>query len=242
MTASGTTARVIFCAPGSLRTNIESIQMEGTFDGKNLAGHLINETGLVTADYKVQVFYEAERIHPSVMFDGNANAASARPKVGSAAYNAKHKSAALDKFLADPGAWPEGFEPILKPLVNIPISAHGFLTQAEAEELAESQDIVNSPSVGTQLVLATFRYMRSGGDKNVTYIFDPNNLLPNAYAFVREQQRFVVVTAGLARVKGLYWQGMSVIVSTRSYFEEGIETCRPSRLLCGVGRPSHGVV
>jgi hypothetical protein len=215
LTADNQTAKVIFVAPGHLTTQIQSIMMEGKFDGKDLGGHLLNANGLVTTDYKVQVYYETEHLDANLLVGSSSG--KQRLRVGT-------QSAAYDAFLTHPEAWPKGFEPVLKPLVNIPINAHSFLTQEEAEELAASGDEWGGEAVGTQLALRTFQYMKTADKDGVIYLLDPYNMLPNAYSFLRDRQRFVVVTGGLARVNGLYWQGMSLIVSAmRSYFKDGIE-------------------
>ena len=221
LTAGGQLANVIFVAPGHLTTQIQSITMEGTFDGKNLDGHLLNANGLVTTDYKVQVYYESERLFHGLDF-GRAKGQE-RARVGSPEYLKANPSAAYDTFLANPQAWPQGFEPVLKPLVNVPITAKSFLTQDQAEELSSGLDVSAPGAVGAQLILSTFQYLRSAGGEDVIYILDANNLLPNAYAFMRDRQRFVVFNAGLARVDGLYWEGMSLIAAAmRSYLREGI--------------------
>ncbi|MGB8266933.1 MAG: hypothetical protein WCE44_11450, partial [Candidatus Velthaea sp.] len=212
LAADGQVAGVIFVAPGHLITRIQSITMDGAFDGANLDGHLLNANGLVTADYKVQVYYESERLEPKLL------APSRNGKTPAMAQSAEYQ-----EFLASPEAWPKGFDPILRPLINVPLTARSFLTKDQAEELHRSSDVGFLGTTGAQLVLSTFQYVRATGGDEVTYIFDPYNELPNAYAFMRERQRFVVVTGGLARVDGLYWEGMSLIAAAmRSYLREGI--------------------
>ncbi len=57
--ADGTIAKVIFIQLGVFDLTIHTIEMEGEFDGQNLDGHLLNTNGIVSADFKVQAYYEA---------------------------------------------------------------------------------------------------------------------------------------------------------------------------------------
>lgn len=211
MTADGKAAIVHFVAHGEYETSIQSINMKEEFNGKDLTGHLINANGIVSTDYAVQAYYETHHIDDSFRFKFSDE--SNVHEVGTKAYIAKFKNPKLDAFLADPKAWPKGFMPKRKALVNIPAGSKSFVTAAQAKDIQDSSEF-NEYTNGTSrnAIHKMFRIFMTNNN-NVNFILDWSNDEVNAYSWTLNNQNFVLVTGGLARLKGLYVDGYTLIIS-----------------------------
>jgi hypothetical protein len=206
----GRAASVVFVKDGSYETGIFTIEMEGDFDGTNLDGHLLNANGLVTADYAVQAYYATDQINPDLLFAKDQELL----QVGEDDYNARYGSPELDAFLQDKSAWPAGFIPLRKDLVNVPGNAKGFVIEDEAKQILDNGEFLPFNNQTPTLALyKLFGYMR-GQFPNTIYLLDWNNRFPNAYSWTEAEQRFVLITGGLVRLKGLYLEGLALILGS----------------------------
>ncbi len=212
MRNDGRVANVVFASRGAYHTEIHTIEMEGKFDGKKLDGHLINANGLVTTDYQVQAYYAMAKLSPKLLFKPKGGAAAV--EVGEEDYEARFPSKEREAFLNNPDAWPQGFLPISRALFLLPLDAKGFVVQNEAEQILRNGTFVPTTDLTSQSsIFKLFGYMRAAYPGTI-YVLDWNNELPNAYSWTQSTQRFVVLTGGLARLMGLYTEGLSLILAS----------------------------
>ncbi len=211
LSADGKTARVVFVVHGDFNTAIQSIEMEGEFDGENLDGHLINANGIVSTDFKVQAFYESmgdESVNSwSVAFGDTEKILS----VGESDYISKFNCDEIGAFLDDPEQWPKGFMPKRQQLINIPENANKFLTLKQAYEVNDNA-IFNAVSSNKDTILKVLSLYKSKYPK-INFILDWYNYSSNAFSWESSTQQYVVITGQLARIKNLYTNGMSLIVA-----------------------------
>ena len=219
MRNDGTSAKIIFVVRGSYVTGIFTIEMEGEFDGSNLDGHLLNANGLVTADYAVQAYYATNNINKDLLYAKDKELL----EVGEDNYNARFGSQELDTFLEDRSTWPAGFTPLPEDLVNVPSYAKGFVIEEEAKQILDNGEFLPvSNQTPTLALYKLFSYMR-GQFPTTIYLLDWNNKLPNAFAWTQAEQRFVLITGGLVRLRGLYLEGLSLILGSIQARLDGAE-------------------
>jgi len=213
--ADGGQARVLLRVNGSYAGGIRSIEL-GPFVNGDLTGHLMNSFGIVSADYAVQAAYASGEISAGlVVADADIAPRSA------AADRASGEAQALAGFLADPAQWPEGFRPAAGPLVNVPVGARGFFTQAQAEILAGALEF-DSPNNTVASAMAEYLFDVAGAFyPGVTCILDWGNDLPNAYTFRQRDQQFIVINGGMARIKVLNRNGMALILACQIAHAQG---------------------
>lgn len=207
-TADGGEASVVLTSYIEYSGGVRHVAL-GPYDPAGpLDGHLLNSNGLVTADLSVQLAYYAEAL-PETMVER----ADGLPPIGSAEFHAAYDTAAYTEFVNDPALWPPDCRPILTSLMNIPLSALGFLTREQAEEVERAmgpQDLGNSMLLTQALYL--FGIFR-GTYKDIAFVVDWANTTPNAWYFMDYRQRYVVVSGGLLRVPGLMLHGLSIVLS-----------------------------
>lgn len=212
MRNDGRAATVVFVSRGAYHTEIHTIEMEGNFDGKNLDGHLLNANGLVTTDYQVQAYYTTAQLPTKILFRPKGGAEAL--EVGEKSYEARFPSRERDAFINNPGAWPAGFLPLSQSLFILPADAKGFVVKEEAEQILFNGTFVPDSDLTSQsTIFKLFGYMRAAYPGTI-YVLDWNNELPNAYSWTQSSQRFVVMTGGLARLVGLYTEGVSLILAS----------------------------
>ncbi|MFK8103120.1 MAG: hypothetical protein AB8G15_11365 [Saprospiraceae bacterium] len=210
LAADGTMARVVFVAHGTYDTAIQSIEMEGIFDGKNLDGHLLNANGVVSTDFKVQTFYEAQEGGDNIWV-ANSGPETEIFSVGEPDYVAKFDSKELSDFLDNPEKWPKDFIPKRKQLVNIPVNANRFLTDAQAEEVAH-KSVLNDISSSRDNIEKVMN-IYTADYPEINFILDWHHRSINAYSWVSSSQQYVLITGKLARLKGLYTNGNALIIA-----------------------------
>jgi hypothetical protein len=211
MTADGKAANVVFVAHGDYETSIQSINMKEKFDGKDLTGHLINANGIVSTDYAVQSHYETDNIDDKLVFKFSND--KEVHDVGTEEYIDKFESPELESFLSNPEEWPKGFNPKRKKLINIPATAHGFVTNSQAADIRKTSEFNDySNGVPRDTINKLFRIF-SSNNHNINFILDWNNEEVNAYSWVQGEQSYLVITGGLARIKELFMDGLSLIIA-----------------------------
>jgi hypothetical protein len=211
-TADGGTATVVFATPGSYSNGVRHIAIGDWSKGQPLDGHLINSNDLVTADLAVQAAYYGGLL-PAKLLAADSERGAERASIGSRRYFEKYASVEMTEFLADKKLWPAGFIPAMQPLINVPVSASAFFTQAQAEDIA-ANTVADAYANGSDL--AMMRYLvtvYTAFAPDLKFIIDWTNELPNAYYFELEQQKFAVVTGGLARISSLSRDGMAMIMA-----------------------------
>lgn len=210
-TAEGEPADILFIVHGEYETSIQSINMKAKFDGKDLTGHLINANGIVSTDYAVQSYYETENIDSHLMFKFSDS--EEVHEVGTKEYIDKFEDPKLEVFLSTPEEWPKGFSPKRKKLINIPAIAASFVTARQADDIRQASEFnAYSNGMPRDTVNKLFRIF-SSDNNGVNFILDWNNEDVNAYSWIQGEQRYLVLTGGLVRVKDLFVDGFSLIIS-----------------------------
>lgn len=205
--ADGKEARVIFRVNGTYEGGIHTIEL-GTFDNNDLNGHLLNCFGLVSTDYSVQAAYAHGDQAVSALLATDAEIGSQT----TAQVRASGDSDVIAAFLADLAQWPQGFVPAGGVIVNVPRNASSFFTASQAETLLAGLEF-NRPDNLVASNMTTYLFdVASAFYRDITFILDWGNDLPNAYSFQLREQDFVVVNGGLARIKSLNRDGMALIL------------------------------
>lgn len=215
----GRVAQVQFVALGEHNTSIQSIEMEGRLDPETLEGHLINSNGIVTADYVVQVYHETSTIDDKHIY--RFSDPDDVQEAGTDEYAAKFHCQELENFLNDEKSWPRGFVPRRQNLVNVPRFAQGFLTDQQAQDVWDNGEFnAYTNVVGRDNVERLFKFSRSQFP-GITCILDWHNKVPNAYAWNQNNQKILLVTGGLVRLKSLFLEGQSLIIAFLQAYLEG---------------------
>ncbi|MQA19850.1 hypothetical protein [Rugamonas rivuli] len=177
-------------------TSIHSLALVGDYDGSNLAGHLVNSNGIVTADYEVQVHFEAD----------GATALGAEqelpPEIGTPEYAALHHGPAAMALVTT--ALPSVFGGVNHNLVTVPQSAKRWLTADQAQYLASTVKFRSlgdpSPRIAAQRVIGWARTVYP----NLVFLVDWRSTEPNVSAFVSDGQSFVVISGAFLRLPGVF--------------------------------------
>ncbi|MBO9545433.1 hypothetical protein [Caulobacter sp.] len=215
MMADGQQAIVQFAVVGEHFTAVQSLEMDGRLDPRTLSGHLVNSNGVVTADYAVQVLYEMgdpDNVHHDHHTDDNES--EAHVVVGSEDYHHRHANEASKAFHADASRWPKGFKPHHTGEMSIPAMATRYISHAQMKAVRENGSF-NPPTniTGRDALLYLFQQSRRLYP-DITCILDWNHKQPNAYAWESGGQKFIVFSGGLVRLKGLFMEGLSVILAS----------------------------
>ncbi|USG65947.1 hypothetical protein NDK47_00900 [Brevibacillus ruminantium] len=220
MGSDGNAAVVQFVTVGEYLTAIQSIEMDAPYThDNNLEGHLLNANGVVTADYAIQVQSETSLISDELhyAFDGATEIYDA----GTPEYLAAFPVDALNAFLEDETRWPKGFRPKNRKLINIPRLAHGFLSKKQAQDVKHYGEFhPYNVYAGRHSLEYLFRLNRLLCP-DVICLLDWNNEEPNAYAWSENSQKYILFTGGLARLKNLYFEGLSLILATLQAYHQG---------------------
>ncbi|HYN46991.1 MAG TPA: hypothetical protein VES64_09900 [Allosphingosinicella sp.] len=175
-------------------TSIHTLCMDGSYDGSDLTGRLVNTNGLVSADFEVQVRYEAEHAD-----EGE----DALPEIGSPEYIDRHHSDETVDKLAVQMPREFAFE-TGHGMVRVPNAAKRFLTDAESDHLATVATFSAlgnaGPRVAAQRVIALARTVFS----DVFFVIDWRETTPNVYAFIDGGQKIVIMNGGFLRIREVY--------------------------------------
>lgn len=207
-TADGATATVVLTSYIQFKGGVRHIGLGPWEPGQPLDGHLINSNGLVTADLSVQMAYYSGSIPPEMVLT-----AEELPAIGSVEFHAKYDTSAYTEFVNDPSKWPAGCRPLHPELINIPRSALGYFTPEQARDIQAS---LGQQNLGNSMFLTQALYLFNiygGFYKDITFIADWSSLESNAWWFVNNRQRYIVVAGGLLRVPGLMLEGMAIVLS-----------------------------
>lgn len=211
LTATGEIAEVVFSVSGDHKTAIQSITMEGEFDGINLSGHLINANGIVSTDYTVQAYYETNQLSNDLRFTfGNPEKIF---EVGTKEYSLEFPSEEREAFLENHELWPKGFYPQRAQLINVPKTAHRFFTINQENDIKDN-GVFNAYSGGASrdTINKLFAMFRSYNSK-INYVLDWDSKYVNVSSWTSGEQSFVVMSGGMARIQGLFSEGYLIIIA-----------------------------
>lgn len=221
--SNGEVASVVFAVAGQYKGGVHHISV-GHFNGTDLNGHLVDANGIVSSDYSVQLYYATNNIPEDVLEPLVTNVLS----VGSNQYHARFPSVEAEQFLADRKAWPKGFQPHSRELINVPDTAMRFVTDEQAAEIQ-----ANAPMAGygngddlqtVRYLFKLFNAMYPG----IIYLVDWSNDVPNAYAWEDWGDKYILVTGGLARVETLQRDGLSLVLSHLESYHNGVVCVGPA--------------
>lgn len=207
-TADGGAAAVEFTTYIQFAGGVRHIALGIWEPGTPLDGHLLNSNGLVTADLGVQMRYYEGSLHKDMVDTGEG-----LPALGSPKFHARYDTSAYTDFLNDPAKWPPNVIPLGQAVVNVPASALGYFTAAQAADIEESlgqQDLGNSMPLTQALYLFNLNRAFYPG---IIYIVDWASIRTNAWFFRDNRQNYVVISGGLLRVPELMLEGVSVVLS-----------------------------
>lgn len=212
-----------------------------------LANHLLNTNGVVSADYAVQLFHSE---------GANATGATAAmlslPIVGTPEHDAKYpKPARQDKFLSRDLVVSEGntearstitslalpagvnaiFVPAEKAGVQIPASAHPFLSEQDSKKLSTAPKRAFSDPLAQQWANYLSQFY-GAFYPDVVYHVDWYNNTVNAYAWVEGGVRHVALLGGLIRTEALELEGIALILAHELGHHYGGAPTYPDGLSC----------
>jgi hypothetical protein len=197
--------------------------------GENLDGHLLNTNGVVTADYILQLFYRSNELDTGLL----AVEQDELPVVGTAEYAQRHGERAYASAAAAAAVEVGNgrFAPAELCRVHIPEHAVGFISERQAEKLA------NAPKRGfsdplsqqwTEYLVELYRAFYP----DVIYQIDWYNDTVNAYAWVDNGQRYVALLGGLIRSAALELEGIGLVLAHELGHHYGGPPAYPGGLSC----------
>ncbi len=210
MTPTGATTPVVSVA---IVTSTKGMHYIATSTSKptSLDNHLLNLHGVVCADYAVELYQDELPQYMDI---------SQSLVVGSAEYRARFPHAMgavptlalgnLQKGVHTSEHWPHT---VLNAVIEIPANASRFVTTEQAEEI---RSFVPKHPYSDTNVIANVEYLFTiykAFYPEVTFILDWHNSNGNAFAIRLDGQPYVIVQGGLARVKALDLQGLSIVIA-----------------------------
>lgn len=205
----GTTTPIISLEVGMFDKGVHHIATSNQ-PATSLDGHLMVANGIVVGDYSTQLSLAGG--------GGLSNEHSAAPVFGTKAYADKHVHLKATPFSA------HAHTPVLhqvdsfKPYhhskaLEIPAGAFKFVSSLQAEELLHNAPIFPASN---NLAEPDVRYlfkMFGAFFPDITFYYDANNMMPNAYAFRQYGRTFVVVNCGWTLIEGIYIQGIAMTIA-----------------------------
>lgn len=210
--ADGKEAKVEAVVIGQFSGGVSNFSL-GEFDPQKhpedpYKGHLVNTFGLVTADLAVQTAFYRSAFADQLLAKKN----EAIPAIGSARFYETYDTTAYDKIVRTPEMWPANFVAQSPPLINIPLSALAYFTKDQSDDLRNANP---DPNLGNSLAIARFKYLRKlfgGFYKNIYWVADWTQDMPNAWYFNDTDQPYAVLSGGLLRLPTLNLEGLSMIL------------------------------
>lgn len=182
-----------------------------------LSGHLLISEGVVTGDFNLQI--HAEDLKAANYFEPDHDDL---PQIGTAEYEDLNTSLRAGTFAKlAPGDEPDK-PPVTRPqkfyvhgenTVAIPDTAAKYLSALQ-EEALENVDKLSSAEINISNVAVKYTLKLFGGFfPDIVFFHDVGRLETNAYAFSQYGKRFIVLSGGLTRIKGLGMEGLSLVLS-----------------------------
>ncbi|HYF32995.1 MAG TPA: Ig-like domain-containing protein [Chitinophagaceae bacterium] len=185
----------------------------------NIDGHLLLSEGVVTGDFLLQTSAQ-ELIGKGVMRDHKD-----LPKVGSDAYDKKHKKLVKEYYgvtmttvradgKKEIATKPQRFYMYGARSISIPDTAAAYLDEAQAEDVYNNAPRWDFNDIGVNTALVKYVIqLFNAFYPDITFYYDQANVTPNAYAFNVAGKPIIVLTGGMARLKSLEQEGLSFILS-----------------------------
>ncbi|WIM93013.1 hypothetical protein ACTOB_004978 [Actinoplanes oblitus] len=220
-TKDGASANVLFAVRcDNVDTAVHTLVMDGDFDGTDPSGHLVNSNGVVTADYIIQTFFERQGNAESFasLFEPGGNNLVA----GSPEYVRSYPSPELQAYLNNPSSWPKGIVPIAPAeTIQPPREAVGYLTSDQAADVAKNAEFHGTWIASNQAVMLRLFKEHRAYHPDTVCIIDRDGETPNAFSWYRAGQKFILFTGAFLRVKGLYREFYSLVLSVLQAHVDG---------------------
>ncbi|MBB6503012.1 hypothetical protein [Pedobacter cryoconitis] len=221
MLADGSTTPIISLELGMFHKGVHHIATSN-HPATSLDGHLLLANGIVVGDYATQLSMGSAK---SSLKDTHADL----PVFGSKEYSAKYNnldSTSFSAYAKTPVAHEaELFEVFhIAKSALIPEDAFSFITKDQSEELMLNAPIYPaSNNVAEPDVRYLFKLF-GAFNPDITYYYDQNNMIPNAYSFNQYGSKFVVINCGWTLLEGIYFQGIAMTIAhlTAALNEDGL--------------------
>lgn len=213
MGRDGTPKQVTTVSLGSYRGGVHHIATSTGWDGTT-DGHLIVAGDVVVGDFVLQLHFP--ELSQSLKVDGH----DALPLIGSDDYVRVHSHV----FAANAGmtfgsteaigvVTHDQFRTYKSAAPSFPLGAASFLTAEQAEEILDlgTQRPI-ADHTGYALATAAINLL-SGFHRDVVFDIEWNMVEPNVYAFHQYGQQFVVLSGGLIRTPGMFYEGITMALA-----------------------------
>jgi hypothetical protein len=206
--ADGSTTPIVSMEVGMFNKGVHHIATSQEA-ATSVDDHLMIAGGIVVGDYSAQLGLAAGTIK---------NSYNAHPDFGTKEYNTSNAHLNATHF----SAYASAAKPIASKLSGIhhidnsaiiPKDAFSYVTRSQAIELRDNAPIFPaSNNVAEPDVRYLFRLFKAFYPE-ITFYYDQNNMLPNAYAFEQYGRKFVVLTVGWTMMDGIYFHGIAMTLS-----------------------------
>jgi hypothetical protein len=186
-----------------------SLEWNGSIDG-----HLLSANGVVVGDYVLQVNF------PALEGEQKAAGHDEMPEIGTTEYVAGRGIVQIGDSLtyglvsADsevPSG--EGFSAYPQQVEPIPAGASSFVTEAQAEDIL-ANGVQQPPTDRSGYGVAQAAVALIGGFyRETVFYIDWMREEPNVYAFEQYGEQIVVVSGGLARMRGVTFEGLAMAIA-----------------------------
>lgn len=206
--ADGSTTPIVSMETGMFSKGVHHISTSKEA-ATSLDDHLIIANGIVTGDYSTQLAMASGTLK---------NRYESDPEFGTKAYNDKytHLNATLFGAYANVAKSHKlGSFEVNHPdkSMMVPKDAFSYVTRSQAIELRDHAPIFPaSNNVAEPDVRYLFRLFQAF-NPDITFYYDQNNMLPNAYAFEQYGSKFVVLNVGWTMIDGIYFHGIAMTLS-----------------------------
>ena len=213
MGQDGKPVPIVTVSLGRYTGGIHHIAVNASFDG-SIDGHLIVAGGLVVGDFALQLHFP--EIAASVKTPNHDNL----PLIGTPQYAITHahvfaaQSGVIYASSEALGTVTHGnFEALRRAVPSYPMGTVSFLTQEQADEVQDkAHQRPAADRSGYSSALAAVNLL-SGFFRDIIFDIEWDQSEPNVYAFRQYGQQFVVLSGGLIRTEGMFYEGLTMAVA-----------------------------
>jgi len=198
---------------GEYKGGVHHIATNPDWEG-SIDKHLIQANGLVAGDFTLQLHF------PHLPSSEKVADWEALPELGTSEYQQSYSHlmqlGESEVYAAgeenDASVDPELFA-VYGPEAELPMGTQSFITEAQAEDILQNgQQAPITEQSGYSLAQQAIALV-SGFYRDYTYYIDWNRNEPNVYAFEQYGQKIVLVSGGLARMKGIGFTALTMAVA-----------------------------
>ncbi|MGE5704045.1 MAG: hypothetical protein ACM32O_16095, partial [Clostridia bacterium] len=218
VSADGVPVEINEVSLGEYKGGVHHIATNKEFAGE-ISGHLLISEGVVSGDFNLQI--HADDLKESHFIEDHDDL----PIVGTEAYEQAYAHLVNDKYrtfaAVDNGSETVQVTPKIQKFyvhgqhtVEFPVAVAQYVSDEQSEDIRNNAAKYEFAEVGIGYAVVQYAIKLFGGFyPDITFYHDIGRLEPNAYAFTQYGKKFVVITGGLTRIKGLGLEGLSMIFS-----------------------------